>query len=126
MNIKSIIMMIVLVASLTGCASTEPPRDVSTISSSKTKTLTTPKITQSDADGFRITYAEMSMGYDAGCNPFKGFSDELNQCSELPENVKVMAIDHCENQGQKAVFLGNTTNFLKMTVSKFSCEGKDS
>jgi hypothetical protein len=126
MNIKSIIMMIVLVASLTGCASTEPPRDVSTISSSKTKTLTTPKITQSDADGFRITYAEMSMGYDAGCNPFKGFSDELNQCSELPKNVKVMAIDHCENQGQKAVFLGNTTNFLKMTVSKFSCEEKDS
>jgi len=39
---------------------------------------------------------------------------------------KVMAIDNCKNQGQKAVFLGNTTNFLKMTVSKFSCEAKDS
>lgn len=95
-------MMVVLVASLTGCASTEPRRDVSTISSSKTKTLSAPKITQSDADGFRITYAEMSMEYDAGCDPFKGFSDKLNQCSELPENVKFMTIDHCEDQGPKS------------------------
>jgi hypothetical protein len=125
MNIKIRLLTLALVVALTGCVSTEPPRDVDTVSSSNTKTLTVPKIIESDANGLEIRYAELSMGFDATCNPFKSFSDEKNQCSQLPENVKVMAIDHCEKFAKKAVFLGNTTNFIQMTISNFSCEEQD-
>lgn len=125
MDIKIRLLILALAAGLIGCASTEPHRDVDTVSSSKTKTLTAPKIIKSDVDGLQIRYAELSMGFDDTCNPFKSFSEEKNQCSELPENVKVMAINHCEKNGKKAVFLGNKTNFIQMTISKFSCEEKD-
>ncbi|MDA8526744.1 hypothetical protein N9K90_03260 [Gammaproteobacteria bacterium] len=45
-----------------------------------------------------------------------------NECSELPENVKLMAEDHCDKNDTKAVFLGNKKNLLQMTVSVFRCE----
>ena len=102
-------------------ASQETPRDVSTISSSNTKTLTKPKIANT-RKGFKITYAQMSMGFDAGCNPNRIMSDEVNECAKLPENVKKLATEHCDSFSKKAVFLGNTTNFIQMTVSRFRCE----
>lgn len=121
-----VVTAVVFALGLAGCASTEPPRDVDTIQSSKSKTLTDPKITDSDLNSLEITYAEMSMGFDSGCNSHKYMSDERNQCSQLPENVKVMAIAHCEKNGKKAVFHGNGKNLLQMTVSKFTCETKNS
>lgn len=124
---SSVLITALFALGLTGCGSTtQPPRDVDTIGSSRTKTLTDPKITESDADSLEITYAEMSMGYAANCNAYKSFSDERNQCSELPENVKVMAIAYCEKSDRKAVFHGNGKSLLQMTVSKFTCEKKNS
>ncbi|GAB55982.1 short chain dehydrogenase [Glaciecola punicea ACAM 611] len=124
---KSTLVIAVLFAvGLAGCASTQPPRDVDTIQSSKSKTLTDPKITESDGNSLEITYAEISMGFDSSCNPYQSFSDELNDCSQLPENVKVMAIAHCEVKDKKAVFHGSGKNLLQMTVSKFTCETKNS
>ncbi|MEJ6516162.1 MAG: hypothetical protein ACKVKL_11925 [Pseudomonadales bacterium] len=114
----------ILAAGLVGCAS-EPPREVSSVSSSKTKALNEPKISKASTDGLNITYIEASMGFDGGCNPYKSFSSELNQCSELPENVAKMAIDHCEKYDKKAMFHGNGTSLLQMTVSKFTCDKKD-
>ena len=69
----------------------------------------------------------MAMGFDTlGCNAYRNIStSELNQCAKLPEDVKAMAISYCENKGKKAVFWGNEDNWIKMTVSKFSCEAKD-
>jgi len=114
----------ILAAGLVGCAS-EPPREVSSVSASKTKALNEPKISKASTDGLNITYIEASMGFDGGCNPYKSFSSELNQCSELPENVAKMAIDHCEKYDKKAMFHGNGTSLLQMTVSKFTCDKKD-
>jgi len=114
-----------LTIGLAGCASPEPPRDVSLVSTSNTKTLTDPKIGEASSEGLTITYAEMSMGFDAGCNPHKSFSSELNQCSQLPSNVATMAIEHCQKYNKKAVFHGNGTNFIQMTVSNFTCEKKE-
>ena len=114
-----------LITCLAGCASQETPRDVSTVSSDKIKTLTPPKIIKSDTKGLSIRYAQMSMGYDAACNPNRSFSSELNQCRELPKSVKKLATNHCQQYGKKAVFMGNKTNFLQMTVSKFICQDND-
>ena len=86
------------------------------------KRLWQPKIIKSSPEMLEIRYAQMSMGFATGCNPYKSFSSKLNQCSELPENVKLMAIEHCESYNKKALFLGNKTNLLQMTVSKFRCE----
>jgi hypothetical protein len=36
--------------------------------------------------------------------------------------VKDIAIEHCAESGKKAVFLGNKTSLLQMTISEFSCE----
>ena len=117
---------------LTGCATSfnhEPPHDVTSVGSKNSKTLTAPSISQYDVDGFtdgfRITYAQIGMGFDVGCNPFRNNSEIKNQCSPLPESVKLMAISHCKNKGKKSVFWGNTTNWIEMTVSKFSCEEND-
>jgi PBP1b-binding outer membrane lipoprotein LpoB len=107
---------------ISGCSNDEPPRDVNDISSKNIKTIVAPKITKSSPEMLEIRYAQMSMGFAAGCNPNKSFSSKLNQCAELPENVKSMAINHCKDFNKKAVFLGNKTNFLQMTVSKFRCE----
>jgi hypothetical protein len=109
-------------AILLGCASTEPPRLVSSISSSNSKTLTEPALEILENNYFEITYAEASIGFDSGCNPFKSFSDELNQCSKLPDNVKQMALQHCKGKSKSAMFLGNSKSLLQMTVSKFSCK----
>jgi hypothetical protein len=107
---------------VSSCAMQETPRNVEDISSKNIKTLTTPKISKSDSSSIQITYATMSMGYASGCNPFRSFSDEKNDCAELPENVKTIAMDHCESYDKKAVFLGNKKNLLQMTVSVFRCE----
>jgi len=115
----------IMLLGLAGCASQETPRDVSTVSSDKIKTLMPPKVTKSDEKGLSIRYVQMSMGFDAGCNPFKTFSDKLNECFELPENVKTLAVDHCEKFDKKAVFMGNKTTLLQMTLSKFTCQDKD-
>ena len=100
----------------------DSPRDVETISSENAKTITKPKL-KTTRKGFKVTYAQMSIGFDKGCNPNKIMSDELNECATLPENVKQLAIDYClKDDKKKAVFYGNTTNFLQMTVSRFRCK----
>jgi hypothetical protein len=114
-----------MLVALAGCASQETPRDVSDVSSDKIKTLTKPKVTKSDEKGLSIRYAQLSMGFDKACNPFRSFSDKLNDCSELPESVKTLAVDHCEKHDKKAVFMGNRTTMLQMTLSKFTCQDKD-
>lgn len=97
-------------------------RDVESISSTKTKTLTKPKL-KTTRNGFKITYAQASIGFDAGCNPNRIMSKKLNECIKLPKNVKQMAISYCADKDKnKAVFYGNTENFIKMTVSRFRCE----
>ena len=120
-NLQTIISLI-LISAITSCAMQETPRDVSDVSSKNIKTLTKPKITRSDSKSIEITYAQMSMGYASGCNPFRSFSDKKNECAELPENVKLMAEDHCDKNDTKAVFLGNKKNLLQMTVSVFRCK----
>ena len=114
-----------IIGCLASCASQETPRDVDTVSSDKIKTLTPPKIIKSDVNGVSIRYAQISMGFDATCNPNRSFSSELNDCNQLPENVKSLATNHCQQYGKKAVFMGNKTNFIQMTVSKFTCQDKD-
>ena len=114
-----------IISCLASCASQETPSDVDTVSSGKIKTLTPPKIIKSDVNGLSIRYAQMSMGYDATCNPNRSFNSQLNDCNELPESVKTLATNHCEQSGQKAVFMGNKTNLIQMTVSKFTCQDKD-
>jgi len=111
-----------LCAFISGCSNNEPPRNVKDVSSKNIKTITAPKIVKSSSEMLEIRYAQMSMGFAEGCNPHKSFSSKLNQCAELPESVKEMAITHCENYAKKAIFLGNKTNLLQMTVSKFKCE----
>lgn len=106
---------------VTGCATQESPRAVDDIPSSNTGTLTSPEITSSDEDGLSIRYAQVSMGFDTGCNPNHAFSGALNECAKLPDRVKTMASVNCESFGKTAVFLGNRTNILQMTVSKFRC-----
>ena len=72
---------------LAGWASTQLPRDVDTIQIFKKQNTDWSKVTESDGNSLEITYAEMSMGFDSSCNPFQSFSDELNDCSQLPGNV---------------------------------------
>ena len=109
---------------LVGCSDTEPPRDVTDVSSKNIATIVAPKVTKSSPEKLEITYAQISMGFDSGCNPFQSFSSKLNDCAQLPDNVKVLAIDHCAKYSKKAVLLGNKTNLLQMTVSKFKCESQ--
>jgi hypothetical protein len=119
---RKFLLIVGLFSLISGCSNNEPPRDVKDVSSKNIKTIVAPKITKSSSEMLEIRYAQMSMGFATGCNPNKSFSSKLNQCAELPVNVKSMAIDHCESYDRKAVFLGNKTNLLQMTVSKFRCE----
>ena len=107
---------------LTGCATPQPPRDVSEVSSADTVLLFGPSTSDETEAGIKITYAQASMGFDSGCNPNQTFSDELNECAKLPAEVKTLAIDHCASFGLKAMFTGNSTNWLQQTVSNFTCE----
>lgn len=106
---------------LSGCLSDEPARDVKDVSSQNTATIFPPKITKSSPEMLEVRYAQASIGFDAGCSPVAGFKSKLNQCSKLPENVKLLATEHCAKYGKEASFLGNKSNILQMTVSKFSC-----
>ena len=120
-------LTIILIGSImvSGCLSggaPERPRDVADVSSSDTSTIIDPKIVKSSEEGIEIKYAQLSFGFDAGCNPYKTYSSDLNECAKLPENVKDIAIEHCAESGKKAVFLGNKTSLLQMTISEFSCE----
>lgn len=119
---KQIFLFFFTVAFLSSCAMQETPRDASSVSSSNTRTLTAPAIIDSDENFIDIRYAQMSMGFDPNCNPNRLMRDELNECAKLPENVKEIAMKHCEANGKKAVFLGNRTTLLQMTLSKFKCE----
>lgn len=108
---------------LTGCAAQQqPPRDVSEVSSADTVLLFGPSTSDASEEGVKITYAQASMGFDSGCNPNQTFSDDLNDCAKLPSEVKTLALDHCASFGLKAMFVGNTTNWLQQTVSNFTCE----
>ena len=107
---------------ITGCSDDQPPRDVADVSSDNTTTLMAPVISKASKDEIIVRYAQVSMGFDAGCNPFKSFSSEKNQCAKLPESVKKIASEHCANYSKKAVFYGNKTNLIKMTLSRFKCE----
>ena len=107
---------------LVSCSSMETPRDAAAVSTSNTKTLTTPVVADSDKDFIDIKYAQLSIGFDKNCNPNRLMQDELNECAKLPENVKEMAMKHCSSNGKKAVFYGNRTSLLQMTISKFKCE----
>lgn len=107
---------------LAGCATQQPPRDVTEVSSADTVLLFGPSISDETEAGIKITYAQASMGFDSGCDPNQTFSDELNECAKLPAEVKTLAIDHCASFGLKAMFSGNSTNWLQQTVSNFTCE----
>ena len=108
---------------LIGCAAQQqPPRDVSEVSSADTVLIFGPSTSDASEEGIKITYAQASMGFDSGCNPNQTFSDELNDCAKLPEEVKTLALDHCAGFGLKALFMGNSTNWLQQTVSNFTCD----
>ena len=107
---------------LGGCVSPETPRDADKVSTSNTQTLLSPSITDADRNGISMRYAQISFGFDPSCNPNRLFSYEMNKCAKLPQEVKDMAIDHCNTFSKKAVFLGNRTNWLQMTISDFRCE----
>ncbi|WP_438991700.1 hypothetical protein [Lentibacter sp.] len=113
---------LVALLGVAACSSGEPPRAVSTVSSAQTMTLLPPKISKMTDSEIQITYPQASIGFDAGCDAFSPMQSRLNQCAKLPENVKTIATDHCTRFGKEAIFLGNKTNFLHMTVSQFSCE----
>jgi len=107
---------------LAGCATQQPPRDVAEVSSADTVLLFGPSPSDETEAGIKITYAQASMGFDSGCDPNQTFSDELNECAKLPAEVKTLAIDHCASFGLKALFVGNSTNWLQQTVSNFTCK----
>ena len=107
---------------LAGCATQQPPRDATEVSSADTVLLFGPSTSDETEAGIKITYAQASMGFDSGCDPNQTFSDELNECAKLPAEVKTLAIDHCASFGLKAMFTGNSTNWLQQTVSNFTCE----
>lgn len=119
---KNNIMLMCALGMIAACSRDQPPRDVIDVSSSDTTALFKPFTSSASSEGIKITYAQASIGSDLGCDLFKTFSDQLNQCAKLPESVKSLATSHCESFGKKAVFLGNKTNLLQMTVSKFECE----
>lgn len=73
------------------------------------------------ADGIQITYPQISIGFYENCGAFRPMSSQLNQCAKLPENVKQLAVDHCNRFEKTAAFTGNKTNLFHMTVSHFEC-----
>ena len=116
-------VMFALTIGLCGCAGQqETPRDVSEIGTDNTVLIFGPSVSNATEEGIKITYAQASMGFDTGCDPNRTFSDELNECTKLPVEVKEEAMSHCDSYGKKAVFLGNKSNWLAQTVSQFICE----
>ena len=108
---------------LVACAGQqETPRDVSEVASDNTVLIFGPSVSDATEEGIKITYAQASMGFDSGCDPNRTFSDDLNECAKLPAEVKEAAVSHCASYDKKAVFLGNGTNWLAQTVSRFACE----
>ena len=95
---------------LAGCATQQPPRDVTEVSSADTVLLFGPSTSDETEAGIKITYAQASMGFDSGCDPNQTFSDELNECAKLPAEKKPLAITHCANYGMKAQVTGASTN----------------
>jgi hypothetical protein len=122
MTLKTLSALISVSLTLAACAPSEPPREAATVSSANTATLLPPKIKKMSADGIQITYPQISMGFDASCGAFRVMSTKLNQCAKLPENVKQLAVDHCSRFEKTAMFKGNKTNLIQMTVSHFDCE----
>ena len=122
MTAKTLSILIAVVLTLASCAPSEPPREAATVSSANTATLLPPKIKKMSADGIQITYAQVSIGFDANCGAFRVMSSKLNQCAKLPGNVKQLAMDHCSRFEKTAIFMGNKTNLIHMTVSPFDCE----
>lgn len=118
---RSLFIFIGCVA-LLGCSQAEPPRAVEAVSSANTATLLPPKVRSRTENGIEIVYPQVSIGFDASCSAFRVMSDKLNQCEKLPENVKNMAIEHCALFDRQAIFTGNKTNLLHMTVSRFECQ----
>ena len=116
------IFMIFSLMFLYSCAMQETPRDALSVSTTDTKTLTAPIVIDSDKNFIDIRYAQMSIGFSQNCNPNRIMKDELNECAKLPENVKTIAINHCRKFNKNAIFLGNKSNLLQMTISKFKCE----
>ena len=116
-------VMVALALALCGCAGQqETPRDVSEIGTDNTVLIFGPSVSDATEEGIKITYAQASMGFDSGCDPNRTFSEDLNECAKLPAEVKEKAISHCATYDKKAVFLGNGTNWLAQTVSRFVCE----
>ena len=122
MTLKTLSTLIAVTLTLAACAPSEPPREAATVSSANTATLLPPKIKKMSADGIQITYPQISMGFDANCGAFRVMSSKLNQCAKLPENVKQLAVEHCSRVDKTAIFTGNKTNMIHMTVSHFDCE----
>ena len=122
MKYKNNLIILMSFMALLGCSQAEPPRAVEAVSSENTATLLPPKVRGRSGTGIEIVYPQVSIGFDASCDSFRVMSDKLNQCAKLPSNVKQMAIEHCGLFDQQAIFLGNKTNFLHMTVSRFECE----
>lgn len=118
---RSILAVLGLLA-VSACGPNEPPRAVSAVSSSNTQTLLPPRVKDRSEDGIQIVYPQVSIGFDENCDSFRVMSDQLNQCAKLPENVKSVAVEHCALFDKQALFTGNKTNFLHMTVSHFECE----
>ena len=94
-NLTIILMGSIMVSGCLSGAPPERPRDVADVSSSDTSTIIDPKIVTSSEDGIEIKYAQLSFGFDAGCNLYNTYSSDLNECAKLPENVKDIAIEHC-------------------------------
>lgn len=122
MQYKNNLVILVSFLALLGCSQAEPPRAVEAVSSENTATLLPPKVRSRSETGIEIVYPQVSIGFDASCDSFRVMSDKLNQCAKLPSNVKQVAIEHCSLFNKNAIFLGNKTNFLHMTVSRFECE----
>jgi hypothetical protein len=117
------VILVPLLLLLVSCAGQqETPRDVSEIASDNTVLIFGPSVSDATEQGIKITYAQASMGFDSGCDPNRTFSEDLNECAKLPAEVKEKAISHCATYDKKAVFLGNGTNWLAQTVSRFVCE----
>ena len=111
-----------VLAVITACSQSEPPRAASKVSSANTKTILPPRVKKRSEDGIQIVYPQVSIGFDANCDSSRVMSDQLNQCAKLPETVKSMAVEHCALFGRQAMFIGNKINFIKMTVSRFECQ----
>ena len=92
-------VMFALTIGLCGCAGQqETPRDFSEIGTDNTVLIFGPSVSNATEEGIKITYAQASMGFDTGCDPNRTFSDELNECTKLPVEVKEEAMSQSERK----------------------------